>query len=134
MYPPANGDERLVRGLGYARTVGSKPDPDVQKVDGSVNSLARYTFVANGPTYDAADDRYRANCRAVGKDRSWPIRHFSRRPLYTPGRPEEFHLQSPTDPYVNLSIHTARASHDIAVSRLQRVTKDPTFLPVARLT
>jgi hypothetical protein len=27
-----------------------------------------------------------------------------------PGRPEEFHLQSPTDPYVNLSIHTARAT------------------------
>jgi len=27
-----------------------------------------------------------------------------------PGRPEEFHLQSPTDPYVSLSTHTARAS------------------------
>jgi hypothetical protein len=33
-----------------------------------------------------------------------------------PGRPEEFHLQSPTDPYVNLSIHTARASHSLKTS------------------
>ncbi len=28
-----------------------------------------------------------------------------------PGRPEESHLQPPTDPYVSLSTHTARASH-----------------------
>ena len=28
-----------------------------------------------------------------------------------PGRPVEFHHQSPTVPYVNLSIHTARAGH-----------------------
>jgi len=27
-----------------------------------------------------------------------------------PGRPVEFHHQSPTDPYVSLSTHTARAS------------------------
>ena len=31
------------------------------------------------------------------------------------GRPEEFHLQSPTEPYVNLSIHTAPASLAIDV-------------------
>jgi len=30
--------------------------------------------------------------------------------LRAPGRPEGFHLQPPTDPYVNLSIHTARRS------------------------
>jgi hypothetical protein len=30
--------------------------------------------------------------------------------LQAPGRPEGFHLQPPTDPYVNLSIHTARRS------------------------
>src|SRR5262249_44915242 len=36
-----------------------------------------------------------------------------------PGRPEEFHHQPPTDPYVNLSIHTARASPPLATSRLQ---------------
>jgi hypothetical protein len=37
------------------------------------------------------------------------IMHISR----SPGSPEEFHLQSLTDPYVNLSIHTARASHSL---------------------
>ena len=36
-----------------------------------------------------------------------------------PGRPEEFHLQSPTDPYVNLSIHTARANHTLETFPLQ---------------
>jgi hypothetical protein len=50
-----------------------------------------------------------------------------------PGRPEEFHLQSPTDPYLNLSIHTARASQDLAASRPQGATEHPTLLPVARL-
>src|SRR5882724_2045461 len=34
----------------------------------------------------------------------------------SPGRLEESHLQSPTDPYVNLSIHTARASHSLKTS------------------
>jgi len=29
---------------------------------------------------------------------------------FPPGRPVEFHHQSPTDPYVSLSTHTARAS------------------------
>jgi len=36
-----------------------------------------------------------------------------------PGRPEESHHQSPTDPYVNLSAHTARVSHSLEASRLQ---------------
>jgi hypothetical protein len=35
------------------------------------------------------------------------------------GRPEEFHLQSPSEPYVNLSIHTAPASHSLETSRSQ---------------
>ena len=35
----------------------------------------------------------------------------------TSGRPEEFHLQSPSDPYVNLSIHTAPASLPLETSR-----------------
>ena len=35
------------------------------------------------------------------------------------GRLEEFHLQSPTDPYVNLSIHTAPASLAPGTSRSQ---------------
>ena len=43
---------------------------------------------------------------------------FSPIPL-TPGRPEESHLQSPTDPYVSLSTHTARVSHFLEASRLQ---------------
>jgi len=30
--------------------------------------------------------------------------------LFLPGRPVEFHHQSPSDPYVSLSTHTARAS------------------------
>jgi hypothetical protein len=34
-------------------------------------------------------------------------------------RPEEFHLQSPSDPYVNLSIHTAPASHALGTLRSQ---------------
>ena len=40
-----------------------------------------------------------------------------------PGRPEEFHLQSPTDPYVNLSAYTARASpfpSNLTVTGLRR--------------
>ncbi len=35
------------------------------------------------------------------------------------GRPEEFHLQSPTEPYVNLSTHTAPASLALGTSRSQ---------------
>jgi len=34
-----------------------------------------------------------------------------------PGRPEEFHLQPPTEPCVNLSIYTARPSHLPAILR-----------------
>jgi hypothetical protein len=34
-----------------------------------------------------------------------------------PGRPEEFHLQPPTEPCVNLSIYTARPSHCPAILR-----------------
>ena len=48
--------------------------------------------------------------------------HRKIRPLITcfqSGRPEESHLQSPTVPYVNLSIHTAPASHTLETSRLQ---------------
>src|SRR3954465_12826820 len=35
----------------------------------------------------------------------------------TPGRPEGFHLQPPTEPCVNLSIYTARPSHCPATLR-----------------
>ena len=37
--------------------------------------------------------------------------------LKLPGRPEELHHQPPTEPYVNLSIYTARPSHSLAISR-----------------
>ena len=37
---------------------------------------------------------------------------------WSPGRPEESHHQSPTEPYVNLSIHTARASRALETLRL----------------
>jgi len=35
------------------------------------------------------------------------------------GRPEESHPQSPTVPYVNLSIHTAPASHPLETFQFQ---------------
>ncbi len=40
-------------------------------------------------------------------------------PTFESGRPEEFHLQSPTAPYVNLSIHTAPVSHSLETSQSQ---------------
>ena len=45
------------------------------------------------------------------------------------GRPEEFHLQSPSDPYVNLSIHTAPANHPLETSRSQTDAKCVQLLP-----
>ena len=49
------------------------------------------------------------------------------------GRPEEFHLQSPSEPYVNLSIHTARASHELETSRSQADTDMIQLLPIIGL-
>jgi hypothetical protein len=46
-----------------------------------------------------------------------------------PGRPEEFHHQSPTEPYVNLSAHTARASHSLGASRHQADKERDKLLP-----
>jgi len=45
------------------------------------------------------------------------------------GRPEEFHLQYPTVAYVNLSIHTSPASHNLEISRFQAYTITPIFIP-----
>jgi hypothetical protein len=42
---------------------------------------------------------------------------------HRPGRPEEFHLQSPTDPYVNLSAYTARAGRALTASPLSGDTE-----------
>jgi len=47
----------------------------------------------------------------------------------TSGRPEEFHLQSPTDPYVNLSIHTAPASLTLGTSQSQADARSKTAPP-----
>jgi len=51
-----------------------------------------------------------------------------------PGRPEESHHQSPTDPYVNLSAHTARASHSLEAFRLQADAERNKLLPASWLT
>ena len=52
--------------------------------------------------------------------------------LQASGRPEEFHLQSPPEPYVNLSIHTAPASLTLGTSQSQadagNKTAPPSFL------
>jgi hypothetical protein len=45
------------------------------------------------------------------------------------GRPEEFHLQSPREPCVNLSIHTAPASIPLETSRSQAYAKRTRLLP-----
>jgi hypothetical protein len=50
-----------------------------------------------------------------------------------PGRPEELHLQSPTDPYVSLSTRTARASLSRAASPLHGDAESSSLLPVAWL-
>jgi len=52
----------------------------------------------------------------------------------TPGRPVESHHQSPTDPYVNLSAHTAPVSLPLESSRSQAYIEKIKFLPVSRLT
>ena len=49
------------------------------------------------------------------------------------GRPEEFHLQSPSEPCVNLSIHTAPASIPLETSRSQAdAEKNPAPPPLQR--
>jgi hypothetical protein len=47
--------------------------------------------------------------------------------------PGEFHPQALTDPYVNLSIHTAPASLPPGTSRFQAYAKRTRFLPVSWL-
>ena len=48
---------------------------------------------------------------------------------WSPGRPEEFHHQSPPEPYMNLSAHTARASHSLGASRHQVDKEREKLLP-----
>ena len=50
------------------------------------------------------------------------------------GRPEESHLQSPSEPYVNLSIHTAPVSLPLETSRSKAYAKRTRLLPVSWLT
>jgi len=69
-------------------------------------------------------------CRCNHKNlRSSKIRNNFLNNNSEPGRPEEFHLQSPSDPYVNLSIHTAPASHSLEISRSQAYAKRTRLLP-----
>ncbi len=49
-----------------------------------------------------------------------------------PGRPEEFHLQPPTEPCVNLSIYTARPSHSLPPRDDSRRGRK-VLLPISRL-
>jgi len=59
--------------------------------------------------------------RAAHRFRTWP------------GRPVEFHHQSPTVPYVNLSIHTARASHFRCGVTTARRQLQRSLIPVSQL-
>ena len=52
----------------------------------------------------------------------------------SPGRPEELHLQSPTDPYVSLATHTARASPCHTAFSRHDDAESERFLPVPWLT
>jgi hypothetical protein len=49
------------------------------------------------------------------------------------GRPEDSHLQSPTEPYVNLSTHTAHVSPTVETFLLQRDAERNSLLPVTWL-
>ncbi len=51
--------------------------------------------------------------------------------LLRSGRPEDSHLQSPTEPYVSLSTHTARVSRAVETLRLQRDAERTSLLPVS---
>ena len=46
-----------------------------------------------------------------------------------PSRPGEFHPQPLTEPYMNLSAHTARASHSLKASRPRADTEKNSLLP-----
>ena len=46
-------------------------------------------------------------------------------PIHSPGRPEELHLQPPTEQCVSLSTYTARPSHPLATSRGQADAQSP---------
>ena len=51
------------------------------------------------------------------QENGWQEPYESRGSRTEPGRPEEFHLQSPSEPCVNLSIHTAPVSHALDASQ-----------------
>ena len=57
---------------------------------------------------------------------------FRSHPIWS-GRPEESHLQSPTEPYVNLSTHTAHVSPTVETFLLQRDAERYSLLPVTWL-
>ncbi len=55
-------------------------------------------------------------------------------PTNESGSAGESHPHAPTDPCVNLSIHTAPASHSLEISRSQAYAKRTRLLPVSWLT
>ena len=62
----------------------------------------------------------------IGSSHSSPISS-------SPSRPEEFHLRFLTDPYVNLSIHTAPVSFPLAPLRVKYTHNNTRLLPVTWL-
>jgi hypothetical protein len=91
----------------------------------NLTSLTLEEFQALVAPFEAAFQEDMAAWRLDGKPRTARRFRVSRTcPLATPqdrehvpGRPEEFHLQPPTEPCVNLSIYTARPSHSPAILR-----------------
>ena len=71
--------------------------------------------------------------RTRGAAAEWNNMMSSRCSVWAPGRPEELHLQSPTDPYVSLSTRTARASLSRVASPLHSDAESSSLLPVAWL-
>ena len=72
----------------------------------------RYTYVWRKAIEDHDYDRRKEDVYDVliAAYRDSVLGFVERSPNEAPGRPEESHLQSPTDPDMNLSIHPARAS------------------------
>jgi len=69
---------------------------------------------AHGVGGQDVDDLVKVGVERMTNQISW----LSTNPS-SPGRPEESHLKSPTDPYVSLSTHTARASLPLEASQPQ---------------
>ena len=61
------------------------------------------------------------------------LRQVDHLSLFRSGRPEDSHLQAPSDPDVSLSTHTAHASRAVETFLLQRDAERNSLLPVTWL-